>query len=218
MDQQEIKRTRGSIDRVAVKIIAAVIVVTALVFAWTSSNLQSNGSAKDTWIDDNGHVHVLGIELERSTLRTAETALKSRSDIALYIYPDTHKNAGVRLEAYFPAINDHSKVILVLEASSELLHEIQQKGTVPHLYPNDVVRVNLHPKGTAAAQQLVVHELTLIPSIDITVEMLASRFGAAAKSTPDADGFIHYAYPEIGLKATLRDEDATLLHFSNPIK
>jgi hypothetical protein len=218
MDQQEIKKTRASIDRVAVRVIAAVIVVTALVFAWTSSNHQSDGSAKDTWIDDSGHVHVLGIELGKSTLRNAETALKSRSDIALYIYPDTHNNAGIRLEAYFPAINDHSKVILVLEASSELLHDIQQKGTVPHLYPNDVVRVNLHPKGTAAAQQLIVNELTLIPSIDITADMLASRFGPASKSTTDTDGFTHYAYPEIGLKATLQDKDATMLHFSNPRK
>jgi len=218
MDQQEPKRTRVSIDKVAIRVIVAVIVVTALVFAWTSSNYQSDGSAKDTWIDEGGHVHVLGIELEKSTLRNAEVALKSRSDIALYIYPDTHKNAGIRLEAYFPAINDHSKVILVLEANPDLLHEIQQKGTVPHLYPNDVVRVNLHPKGIAAAQQLLVKELTLIPSIDITVEMLASRFGPAAKNTPGADGFMHYAYPEVGLEATLREEDATLLHFSNPKK
>jgi hypothetical protein len=213
MDQQKTKKTGASIDRVAIWVIAAVVVITA-----TSSNHQSDGAAKDTWIDVGGHVHVLGIELGKSTLRHAETALKSRSDIALYIYPDTHKNAGIRLEAYFPAINDHSKVILVLEASPELLHEIQQKGTVPHLYPNKVVRVNLHPKGTAAAQQLAVNELTLIPSINITAEMLASRFGVAATSTTDADGFIHYAYPNVGLKATLREEDATLLHFSNPKK
>jgi hypothetical protein len=218
MDQQKTKKTGASIDRVAIWVIAAVVVITALVFAWTSFNYQSDGSTKGTWIDEVGHVHVLGIELGKSTLRNAETALKSRSDIALYIYPDTHKNAGIRLEAFFPAINDHSKVILVLEASPELLHEIQQKGTVPHLYPNKVVRVNLHPKGTAAAQQLAVNELTLIPSINITAGMLASRFGAAAKSTTDADGFIHYAYPNVGLKATLREEDATLLHFSNPKK
>lgn len=217
MEKQELK-TRASIDRVAIRVIVAVIVVTGLVFAWTSSNYQSDGSAKDTWIDESRHVHVLGIELGKSTLRNAETALKSRSDIALYIYPDTHKNAGLRLEAYFPAINDHSKVILILDANPELLHEIQQKGTVPHLYPNNVVRINLHPKGIAAAQQLLVKELTLIPSINVTAEMLVSRFGPASKSTPGADGFIHYTFPDVGLEATLREEDATLLHFSNPKK
>jgi hypothetical protein len=124
----------------------------------------------------------------------------------------------MRLEAYFPSIADHSKVILVLEASAGLLEEIQQKATVPHLYPNDVARMNLHMKSLATVQHLIVKELTLIPNLDITADMLASRFGPASESTSDADGSTHYTYPGVGLEATLRDEEATLLHFTNPKK
>jgi hypothetical protein len=218
MNQQGKVKDRRSIDRIAIWAIAFTLVVTALVFAWSSANYRSDGSTKDTWTDDNGHVHVLGIELGETRLRKAEATLKSRSDIALYLYPDTHKKAGIRLEAYFPSINDHSKVILELEAGSVLLAEIQQKGTVPHLYPNDVVRINLYPKAIAAAQRLVVSELTLIPSIDITADMLASRFGAASGSSTDADGFTRYIFPDIGLEATLHDGEPALLHFSNPKK
>ena len=218
MVHQKTANRRISGDRIAVSIIAAVVVATALIFAWTSSNYRSDSTARDTWTDDKGRVHVLGIELGYSTLRSAEVALKSRSDIALYIYPDTHKDAGIRLEAYFPAITDHSKVILVLGASAGLIEKIQQKTTVPNLYPNDVARMNLHPEDMVAVQQLIVNELTLIPSVDITAAMLAARFGPASNSTTDADGSTHYVFPGIGLEATLRNDDAGLLHFSNPEK
>ena len=96
-------------DRMALKAIIAVFVVSALVFAWTSSNYRSDGNSHDTWVDEAGRVHVLGIVLGETTLRSAEKALKSRSDIALYIYPDTHKDAGMRLEAFFPSIADHKR-------------------------------------------------------------------------------------------------------------
>jgi hypothetical protein len=218
MDHQETEKSRTSGDKIAVWAITIVVAMTALLFIWTSSSHRSDDSAKDTWIDDNGHVHVLGIELGKSTLRNAEIILKSRSDIALYIYPDTHKDAGMRLEAYFPSIADHSKVILVLEANAELLEDIRQKATVPHLYPNDVARMNLNMKGIETVQQLVVKELTLIPSLTITAGMLASRFGPASENTTDANGFTHYTYPEIGLEAMLRDEETALLHFANPKK
>ena len=203
-------------DRMALKAIIAVFVVSALVFAWTSSNYRSDGNSHDTWVDEAGRVHVLGIVLGETTLRSAEKALKSRSDIALYIYPDTHKDAGMRLEAFFPSIADHSKVILVLDADQQLLEQIQQNSTVPHLYPNSVARMNLHPVNIPTVHQLRVSRLTLIPSLSITAEMLNSRFGEAAAVTTDGEGAMHYMFPDVGLEAVLSEKDASMLHFSNP--
>jgi len=158
----------------------------------------------------------LGIELGRTTLRDAEIALKSRSDTAIYIYPENHPQSGMTLEAYFPSIADHSKVILELEASPQLLEQMQQRSTIPHLYPNKVARMNLHSQDLQSAQQLKVVKATLIPSIRISYEMLSKRFGVAAKNSSSDDGTIHYYYPALGLHAIIPKDDPARLQFSNP--
>lgn len=201
-----------------IKLMALVIAATAIVFIWSATQHKSSDSEQDTWVGESGHLHVLGIELGRSTLRETEVALKSRSDIALYIYPKEHPEAGLRLEAYFPSIADHSKVIAELDASPEILEQLQLRATIPHLYPNKVARMNLHPEDIGTVQQLVVKKVTLIPSIQITEQMLTNRFGVPSsivrgEGEAAAD---HYYFDAIGLHATLAAEDAARLEFQNP--
>ena len=198
------------------KLMAAVIVATALVFIWSLNSHQVTDQRSDTWVDQAGRLHVLDIELGRTTLREAEIALKSRSDTALYIYPEQHPRAGIRLEAFFPSIADHSKVILELEAGAPLLKHLQERATIPHLYPNKVARMNLHPEDLLTVQRLIVGKVTLIPSIHVSHEMLRNRFGEASNSSVTEDGTEHYYYPSIGLHATVFKDDATRLEFSNP--
>ena len=204
------------INHLGLKLIAATLLATALVFAWTSSNYKSDQSTKETWIDQTGHLHVLGITLGRTVLREAEIALKSRSDIALYIYPESHSEAGLTLEAFFPAIADHSKVILKLDADESLLKKMQQRSTLPHLYPNKVARMNLHPEDLPAVQQLPVKTLTLIPSIEITIDKLKARFGEPSSTHSSDDGSHYYLFADVGLQAMLKQGDATRLLFRNP--
>ena len=214
MDSPETEK-RGLNDRPALLAIFAVFVVTGLLFIWSKANYRSDSTARDTWIDEAGHVHVLGIVLGETTLRGAEKALKSRSDIALYIYPESHKEAGLRLEAYFPSIMDHSKVILMLEADRELLEQFQRRSTIPHLYPNKVARMNLHTTDVMTAQNLPVTRLTLIPSVAITPELLEARFGEPA-AISEEDGNRRYLFPDVGLEAELSEKDVAKLRFSNP--
>lgn len=199
------------------KIIVIALAVSAAIFAWTSSRYQQHSQEKDTWVDKAGKLHVLGITLGESTLREAEIALQSRSDIALYIYPAEHPKAGMKLEAFFPAIADHTQVILLLDATPELLKEMQVRATALHLYPNAVARSNLAPQDQQLVQQLPVRELTLLPSISITAEELVARFGSPARVTHSAEGKTSYIYPMLGLDATLTPDEPAQLHFTNPV-
>jgi len=207
---------RKTVRYLGLKLFAAALLATALLFAWSSSNHKYSDQGRETWIDETGQLHVLGITLGRTTLRDAEISLKSRSDIALYIYPEGHAEAGLRLEAFFPSIADHSKVILELVADDPTLRQIETRATLPHLYPNAVARMNVHPEDLPRIQQMIVKNLTLIPSIDISPEMLHNRFGAASTIMQGEEDVTYYFFPEIGLKATLNNEDATRLQFSNP--
>lgn len=203
-------------DRFGLKLFLAVLAATALVFAWTSSHYQQHGQEKDTWVDESGRLHVLGIILGESNLRDAEIALQSRSDVALYIYPAEHPKAGMKLEAFFPAIADHTQVILLLDASPGLLKEMQGRATMPHIYPNTVARSNLAPPDQQLAQSLKVRELTLLPSVAITAQTLTARFGKPGSEThPDAERTL-YSYPAIGLVAVLSAGEPSELRFTNP--
>lgn len=203
-------------DRFGLKLFLAVLAATAAVFVWTSSQYRQHNQKKDTWVDEHGKLHVLGITLGESNLRQAEIALQSRSDVALYIYPVEHPKAGMKLEAFFPAIADQTQVILLLDAAPGLLKEMQGRASMPHIYPNAVARSNLAPPDQQLAQQLQVKELTLLPSIAITPQELAARFGAASTvSHPTAEKTL-YAFPAIGLEATLSPDEPAQLHFTNP--
>ncbi|MBF0282302.1 MAG: hypothetical protein HQM07_07050 [Zetaproteobacteria bacterium] len=201
--------------------IVATFTLTLGVFIWSQGEHLNHPDKPDTYIDQYQHLHVLNIELGATTLRQAETRLQSRSDIALYIYPNdsVEKNlpkSMMRLEAFFPAIADHSKVILHLEAPPEMLHAMQQHGTLPHLYPNNVLRINLNSEDTVLAQQLIVHALTLIPSIEITSELLRQRFGPPSNIERPQENIRIEHFPNAGLTATITTDDATQLRFENP--
>jgi len=206
------------IDRMALKIILATLAVTALLFAWSQSHYHNNTNKPDTWLDEKSRLHVLGITLDGSTLREAETALQSRSESALYIYPEGGRDAGLRLEAYFPSIADHTRVILRLAAGEAELKAMAVRGSQPHQYPNGVLRMNLASDDLTRSQQLKVSELTLVPSLAVTPDMLSARFGKPDAIEEINEGSIRYRFDKVGLEATLQKDGPSLLHFINPIK
>jgi hypothetical protein len=217
MNKTETPTQQKISDRFGLKLFLAALAATIAVFAWTSTHYQQQpGKKKDTWVDERGKLHVLGITLGASTLREAEIALQSRSDIALYIYPVGHPKAGQKLEAYFPAIADHTQVILQLDATPAQLHQIEQRATRPHLYPNAVARSDLAPEDNLLAYQLLVTELTLIPSTALDTEALNARFGTPARIEHPQEKETLLYYPESGLVATLVEGEPAQLHFSNP--
>ncbi|MDX8408302.1 MAG: hypothetical protein R8L58_07955 [Mariprofundaceae bacterium] len=203
-------------DRLAIKLLLLVAVLTGAVFLWTSQSFKSADKGHDTWVDAHGRLHVLGLILGETTLRQAETILRSRSDIALYIYPAGHAKAGMTLEAFFPSIADHTRVILVLDATDVQLKDIETRASRPHLYPNKVARMNISVRDTKLAQSLPIRELTLIPSADVSEKAIEARFGMDHETTTTADGYKRLEYPAIGLQATLAKDDVTRLHFVNP--
>ncbi len=200
----------------ALKALLLVVMVTAALFAWNSTGLKQTEQTPDTWVDDRGRLHVLGITLGETTLRQAETLLRSRSDIALYIYPQNHPDAGRTLEAFFPAIADHTKVILLLDADDTLLDKLESRATLPHLYPNEVARMNLNPGDLHTARIRVVTKLTLIPSIKLDEATLTTRFGTPSDVATAEDGSITLHFPKVGLVANIDPDGSAQLHFSNP--
>jgi len=203
-------------DRIGLWMLLVVIIATAAVFLWTSSRYQSGTGTPDTHVDSHGHLHVLGITLGETTLRQAETILQSKSDVALYIYPQEHPKAGMKLEAFFPAIADHTKVILLLDVPPERLRKVESEATIPHLYPNGIARMNLSATDSISISNATVLELTLIPNLAVSPEALKARFGEPDHILHLENELDQYSYGSIRLEATLSKDEPPTLHFSNP--
>jgi len=200
----------------ALWMILGVLVITASVFLWTSSNYQRGDTSVVTHVDAQGHVHVLGVTLGKTTLKQAEGILKSKSDVALYIYPQEHPRAGMKLEAFFPAIADHTKVVLLLDVDDRALKQIEVRATIPHLYPDKVARMNLAADDVSRARSMAVRELTLIPNLTISAATLKARFGQPDRVRPLDKDRDAYFYDAIGLDAVISKDGPPVLHFSNP--
>ncbi|MDQ6955425.1 MAG: hypothetical protein Q9M20_08285 [Mariprofundaceae bacterium] len=204
-------------DQLGLWMFIAVIIITTAVFLWTSAHYQRDNASLDTHVDAQGQLHVLGITLAQTSLKQAENILQSKSDVALYIYPQKHEKEGRKLEAFFPAIADHTKVILLLDMSRQNLDLLESDATIPHLYPNNVVRMNLAADDRRGLDQAIVRELTLIPSVVVSAENLKARFGEPdlVESMPT---YAVYHYKSIGLQARLNKQEPPSLHFRNPTK
>ncbi|MDQ6998917.1 MAG: hypothetical protein Q9M17_09415 [Mariprofundus sp.] len=202
-------------DKMALWMLFLVGIITGAVFLWTSSQYQQSSGAVTTHVDDQGHLHVLGVTLGVSSLTQTEGILQSKSDVALYIYPEGHAKAGLKLEAFFPAIADHTKVVVLLDVEDSELQAIAMRGTVPRLYPNQVARMNLAPDDVTSAHDAIVKELTLIPNLNVTAENLKARFGEPDRIVSIGEGQDQYEYDVIGLKAVISKEEPPELHFSN---
>jgi len=159
---------------------------------------------------------VLGVTLGKTTLKQAERILKSKSDVALYIYPQEHPKAGMKLEAFFPAIADHTKVVLLLDLDDKALKEIEARATIPHLYPDKVARMNLASDDVSSARSATVRELTLIPNLTISAETLKARFGEPDRMQSLDKDRDEYIYDAIGLNAVISKGEPPVLHFTNP--
>jgi len=195
-----------------------VVVISVSVFFFTSAYYKNNANqhAKDTWVDMAGYLHVLGITLNRTTLRDAEKILLSRSDIALYHYPSAPNDNSLTLEASFPSLTDHSKVMLTLRASRQQLESFRSHATMPRIYPNKVIRMNLAAEDLLLTDKLIVETLTFIPSTQMDEQTLTARFGKPGRETKESNG-VHYFYPGIGLEATIHNDDKKVtLKFTPP--
>jgi len=203
--------------------LALILIVGSATFYITSSVYKQSGESTQqrTFFDDKQHLHVMGIVLGESTVRDAELAFRSRADAALFLYPKETKEGQEaqyvgKLEAYFPSIADHSKVLLTLKITATALEAVRKRSSNPRIYPNGVIRMNLSSQDILAVQRMIVTEMSLIPSLDLNKEMIVAQFGKPESITNSSPNITVYTFPKFGLVATINQDDKDKLTFNNP--
>jgi len=205
------------------KISLAFILIAGLsTFYFTSSVYkQTHDSVQQrTFFDTTGNLHVMGIVLEQSTLRDAEIAFRSRADSAVFLYPKETKEGQEpqfigKLEAYFPSIADHTKILLTMMISDVDLETMRQRSSKPRIYPNGVIRMNLSSEDILGIQRMIIQELTLIPSLQLDEATVFAQFGKPETTTKINNSETIYTFPNIGLTANINNEGKDKLVFKN---
>ncbi|MDQ7004127.1 MAG: hypothetical protein Q9N67_04090 [Ghiorsea sp.] len=205
------------------KISLAFILIAGLsTFYFTSSAYKqtSDSIQQRTFFDATGKLHVMGVVLEESTLRDAEIAFRSRSDSAVFLYPKETKEGQEpqftgKLEAYFPSIADHTKILLTMIISDADLETMRQRSSKPRIYPNGVIRMNLSSQDILGIQRMVIQELTLIPNLQLDERTIFAQFGKPTITTKVSSSETIYTFPNIGLTATINNEGKDKLIFRN---
>lgn len=199
-----------------------IVVAASATFFITSSVYQQSGqeNKQRTFFDDAGNLHIMGIILGKSTLRDAEIAFRSRADAAIFLYPEPNQEKSEphftgQLEAYFPSIADHSKVVLTLNVTPSKLETMRQRASKPRIYPNGVIRMNLVSEDILAVQKMTATKLTLIPSVQLDKSMVYAQFGQPESINKETAKITHLMYPKIGLIATINLEEKDQLTFTN---
>ncbi|OIQ00976.1 MAG: hypothetical protein AUK35_00880 [Zetaproteobacteria bacterium CG2_30_46_52] len=198
-----------------------ILIVASATFYFTSQSFKvGNSSQNSTRIDEAGHLHVMGLILGESTVRDAELAFRSRADAAIFMYPIENATGEekfrLELEAYFPSIADHSKVMLTLDVDNATMEAIRKRATSPRMYPNGVARLNLGDDDVIAVQQFKIKKLVLMPSVALDLKILEGQFGKAVLEKQVNTDTAIYAFPKIGLKATINNDEKDKLVFTNP--
>ena len=185
---------------------------TSSVYKQTSDSIQQR-----TFFDTTGKLHVMGIVLEQSTLRDAEIAFRSRADSAVFLYPEETKEAQFtgKLEAYFPSIADHTRILLTMMISDVDLEAMRQRSSKPRIYPNGVIRMNLSSEDILGIQRMIIQELTLIPNLQLDEATLFAQFGEPQTTTNINSSETIYTFPNIGLTAKINNEGKDKLEFKN---
>ncbi|MDQ6983877.1 MAG: hypothetical protein Q9M44_04110 [Ghiorsea sp.] len=199
-----------------------ILVAASGTFFITSSVYQQSSKENEqrTFFDASKNLHIMGVVLGKSTLRDAEIAFRSRSDSAIFLYPKPTEEGSEprytgKLEAYFPSIADHSKVVLTLNITPSKLETMRQRASKPRIYPNGVIRMNLSSKDILAVQKMTATKLTLIPSLQLDESMVYAQFGQPESINKETATITHFMYPKIGLIATINLEEKDQLTFTN---
>jgi len=84
------------------------------------------------------------------------------------------------------------------------------------MYPNGVARLNLGDDDVIAVQQFKIKKLVLMPSVALDLKILEGQFGKAVLEKQVNTDTAIYAFPKIGLKATINNDEKDKLVFTNP--
>ena len=169
-----------------------------------------------TSVTPEGDLSVLGVTVGRTTLGEAEEIFKEPAEVSLFA-----KDSGSKsVEAYFDSVDVsglRARIVVVMTVDEASLNGMFDRGVRIANMGGGRRKVTLADDDLGRLMQMPIASLTYIPKINLTAEMVRSRFGEPAERIAEPDSKVeHWLYPDRGLDLALDAEGKEVLQYVRP--
>ncbi|MGV6859097.1 MAG: hypothetical protein ACWA5X_08995 [bacterium] len=160
---------------------------------------------------------VFGIVLGETTLFEAMDHWKTQPDVGLFQSPD----GKLRLEGYFGKMRlgvFDAYVIARLGATNEQMQRYFEVKITRKPMPSGDYKYELPEKELTEAHSIPISEITYVPSVAYTAELVEERFGPPTGKKTLGEGRSLWLYKDKNLALILDDKDKEILHYVTPAR
>ncbi len=159
-------------------------------------------------------IHVLDLDIGRSTLGDAVKVLRSEYNLAWFDNPDN----SISLEAYFIRVSIsglRAKVVLGLDPVNLDIDYLKQNSGKPKVQTSRSIKYPLDDLANTLKDR-VIRSLTYIPTINLEQDMIISRFGKPREKVSIDENTQFWLYPQKGLVINWNRKAKEAFHYTVP--
>ncbi len=169
-----------------------------------------------TSLTTTGAPMVFELALGSNTLDDARQVLQMQGELNMFI----DQSGKPALEAYFERVflsGLRADFILVLDADSDLLNEIYDRGSRISLTSKTTHKVELSGEDQILADKLPIKLINYIPYANLDEQLVSSRFGEPSRKLTELEtGVTHWIYPDKGISIGINPEGKELIQYMQP--
>jgi len=157
-------------------------------------------------VDEQGHVHALGLTIGQSTL--ADAMAHYGKDVEIKLFTDAELNP-TSVEAYFPTIYIgaiKSPMILRLKVDYARMQALMNEAPGVRATPTGNKEVLLSDFQARSLLSAPIEAITLVVKKHLPEEALIKRFGEPVEKVTAPDKTIRWRYPHKGLEIIIDPE------------
>lgn len=166
-------------------------------------------------VDGQGGSTVFGLRPGISTLGDVRRQLGDEIEVAIIAGPD---EIGM-LEGYYaqlPLGFVLARMIVTVDASDEAISAMRERALKAKHMESTTRRITLHPDDLAAADQLPIRAISVIPTVNLDEATVVQRFGEPGERIVVSDKRTHLLYPKQGLDVVVDKDGKELLQYVAP--
>ncbi len=166
-------------------------------------------------VDGQGGSTVFGLRPGVSTLGDVRRKLGDEIEVAIIAEP----NEIGMLEGYYaqlPLGFVLARMVVTVDASEEAISAMRERALKAKHMESTTRRITLHPDDLAAADQLPIRAISVIPTVNLDEATVIQRFGEPAERIVVSEKRTHLLYPKQGLDVAVDRDGKELLQYVAP--
>ncbi len=166
-------------------------------------------------VDGQGGSTVFGLQPGVSTLGEVRQRLGNEIEVAIIAEP----NEIGTLEGYYAQVPLGfvlAKMVVTVDVSDAAISAMRERALRAKHMESTTRRITLHPDDLAAADQLPIRAISVIPASNIDEATIVQRFGEPGERIAVSERRTHLLYPKLGLDVVVDKDGKELLQYVAP--